>query len=148
MTTDTIMNNDNQTPAQNEPDFYMEQCFRSIDGPILEEWQRLPIAMLKLGRILTAKGSDRRDFSAAKISGLTYKHRNIVGTFLPMEIREYFWTHPGVEILGGGIRVEWFPTEDPHRRNDPPHVSISFYRVYRPEDLLPKNELQDEPART
>jgi hypothetical protein len=146
MNANTIMNNDDQAATKSEaPDLYMEQCFRSIDGPILEGWQRLPIALLKLGRILTAKEGERRDFSAAKITKLMDKHRNVVSSFGPMEIREYFWTHPHVEILGGGIRVEWFPTQDPHRRNDPPHVSISFYRVYRPEELVVKAAAMNMP---
>jgi hypothetical protein len=141
MNTDNTLNQDQQiqTQAQNEPDLYMEQCFRSIDGPVLEMWERFPISLLRIGRILLTKESERRDFSAAQISRLMAKHGNIMlVSYRPMDIREYFWTHPDVDFVGGGIRVEYFPTSDPHQRNHPPHYSISFYRVYRPEELVVK----------
>jgi hypothetical protein len=149
MTTDTIMNDGNQTATKNEPDLYMEECFRSIDGPVLEMWERFPMSLLRIGRILLAKESERRDFSAAQISRLMARHRNIMlVSCRPMDIREYLSNNMTGEIVGGGVRIEWFPLSDPHKRNQPPHFSISFYRVYRPEDLVPKNEQQNEPART
>ena len=84
------MNNHDKPATQTEtPDFYTEQCFRLIDGPVLEMWEGFPISLLRLGRILTAKEAERRDFTAAKISKLLRKHRNIMlVSYGPMAVRD------------------------------------------------------------
>jgi hypothetical protein len=141
MNTPTIMNNDNQAGTQAEaPDLYTQQCFRSIDGPVLEQWERFPISLLRLGRILTAKEAERRNLSAAQVCRWMDKHRDLMlVSYRPMEVRDYLFNHQHIEIVGGGIRVEWFPQDDePRRRGDAPHVSLSFYRIYRPEELVVK----------
>ena len=103
------------------------------------------VSMLKLGRILTAKVETKMDLSAYRVSQLMDKHRaEISRRYNPMEIREQLWTHPG-EIRGGGIKVEYFELPNPHRLSHPPHFSINFSRILRPEDYQPPKVL-DEPV--
>ena len=107
--------------------------YKSIDVPILNDAQRFEFSMLRLGRILTAKEEERMDFTAAKISKLMDKHQKMLTPYSAKEIKERLWNLCG-EFRGGGIKVEWFDTGRPHRRNDPPHFSISFSRLYIPRD--------------
>ena len=45
------------------------------------------------------------------------------------EIREKLSNLHG-EFRGGGFKVAWFETHQPHQRNQPPHFSIEFSRVH------------------
>jgi hypothetical protein len=109
-------------------DFDLEFGFKSIDGPVIDFRHRFQISMLRLGRILTAEEEERMNFSAAKVSKLMEKHRDLLFMFSPKEIRGKLWNLQG-QIRGGGIKVEWFEIPKPHRRTNPPHFSISFTRL-------------------
>ena len=106
--------------------------YKSIDVPAVNEAQRFEFSMLKLARIFTDKEGEKLDLSAAQISRLLYKHRDL-HSFSAREIKERLWDLPN-EIRGGGVVVEWFETDQPHRRNDPPHFNVSFRRLYNPDE--------------
>jgi hypothetical protein len=103
--------------------------YKSIDVPIQNEAQRFEFSMLKLARILAKRVEERRDFSAAKVSKYLNKYSNILRPYSTKEIREKLSNLNG-EFRGGGFQVVWFETPQPHQRNQPPHFSIEFSRVY------------------
>ncbi len=127
------------TPSTGLENFDLERGYISIDGPILDFRQSFEISMLKLGRILTAKEAERMNFTAYRVSQLLEKHRDILRTYSPKEIREKLWDLQG-EIRGGGIKVEWCEIPKPRRRNDPPHFFISFTRLHIYEPAQPKEQ--------
>lgn len=106
--------------------------YKSIDVPAINEAQRFEFSMLKLARIFTDKEGEKLDLSAGQISRLLYKHRDL-HSFSAREIKERLWDLPN-EIRGGGVLVEWFETDQPHRRNAPPHFNVSFRRLYNPDE--------------
>lgn len=132
------------TTSQTEPDF-IDLCSYLIDGPINDWRQRFPIAMLRVGRILLKKTGEVMNISETRVSRLMAKHRNEIPGYSPLQIREELHKFPG-EIRGGGIKIEW--TENLHKPyRSVPHYDFTFSRIYRPEDYL-KPEVLNEPART
>jgi len=105
--------------------------YKSIDFPAVNEAQRFEFSMLRLARIFTAKDGEKLDLTAGQISRLLNKHRDQIHPFSAREIKERLWDLPN-EIRGGGVLVEWFETDQSHRRNDPPHFNVSFRRLYQP----------------
>ena len=144
MNNDTNMNLDvNLTDKKNSLALWEESAFASIDGPIRDDSVEFSIWMLRLGRILTAKEAEKRNYTAAKVSNLMFKHRDL-RPYRPMEIREKLWNYCYM-TEGGGVRFEFYELSDPHRRNDPPHFNISFYRIDRPKPAV-KPDQPKEPA--
>jgi hypothetical protein len=120
------------TPTTNDSvDIYYQQCFRDIDGQDFDHTQKFQISMLRLGRILTKNESPVFGYTAAKVVNAMRRHRTeILGWYRPMDVRQNLWELMEGEIVGGGIRVEYCEEIQPRRRNDPPHFSITFSKIY------------------
>jgi hypothetical protein len=143
MNTETSTNLNSQTqitPSESEEYQTYIGSYRSLDENVDQWWDRFPVSMLRLARIITVKEAERWDFTAEKVVKLMDRNRLIMlASYTPLQLREQFWLCTG-EIRGGGYKVEWNEMEKPHRRNDPPHYWISFTHLYLPKEVLAKYE--------
>ena len=151
MTTDNTINNDTNTTEKTPPkpdNCNFELGYISIDEPVLDWRFKFHFVMLRLARIVTAKEEEIRDFSAARVNKLMEKHsKEIGGYYTTKEIKEKLWNCKE-DIRGGGYKVEWFETSQPHRRSYPPHFSISFTHLYYPNEMVVKTEPPHELVRS
>lgn len=121
------MNNENTIEDQS--------IFISIDDPHLK-WPPYTLAMLRIGRILTAKQDVRREIRAEYISKLMHKHRNqMPQLYTGLEIREQI-RYLGY-LSGGGITVQVY--ELPYKYRSAPHYHFTFTKVY-PEPAQIQNQ--------
>lgn len=101
--------------------------FLSIDDPNLK-WPPFHLAMLRAGRILTAKQDIRREIRAEYISKVMNKHSNqMPQLYSGLEIREQI-QYLGF-LSGGGIIIEI--SELPFKYRSSPHYHFTFTKIYQ-----------------
>jgi hypothetical protein len=133
MNSNDLTTNDQPQP---KPSAVVDHRFRSIDG-YHTGYASFVLCMLRLGRAITGKEAEKFNLSATQVSRLIKRHWPILQCYYSgMDIRKQLWTN-SLEMTGGGIQVEAYEVSHGHRRNDPPHFSITFKRVYPEADLIP-----------
>lgn len=110
-----------------------EQDFLPIDQ--LNHLPAFAKDLLKLGQVLLVDCNSVRELTAAKVSALLFRHK--LGYLRPLHIREEISHYHG-EIRGGSISVEWEELWDMPCRSCP-HYHFSFYRLFRPQELMVVN---------
>jgi hypothetical protein len=122
--------------TNNKSDIEMWINFQSLDDPTLH-WPDFELAMLRIGRILTAKQDVRREIRAEYISKLMKKHRKeMPWVYTGREIREKF--QPLGYLAGGGIQIEI--SELPFKYRGAPHYHFTFTKFYLRE---PQSQVQE-----
>ena len=144
----TIMNDHKliETASLNPGTEEMDLNFISIDDPKLK-WPCFVLAMLRVGRILTAKESVAREVTAQRVSRVMQRHHtNMPYVYQPKEIRENF-KYYGSYLCGGGIQIEWYELPE-ERDGSPIWYHFTFSRIYRREELVVNSQEHYEPAGT
>jgi hypothetical protein len=142
-----IDNNTNliTTAAPNDTDaIYDAMCFAPIDTMVNWRLQRFPFTMLQVGQILLKNKWSIIDVTATRISRIMERHRNkVFYIYTAGQICKEVQYSVG-EIVGAGIRIECSELRSSTRSN--PKYDFNFSTIYRPEDMVVKNNQTPEPT--